>query len=468
MADASTSTMFLAMSFVALLAFISGLRKIMRRGEWSRTATMAATTLILNVTTVAIVITYLGKWQKVTDSFLTTFWVMPGLGHQAWRGLSLVLGVLAVVFFVARVRRRDVPVNIPAVLLVLVALISFGSSLLHGDNPFRPVSMVYLVVLIACTVAPRGLGVHVGVATCCTIVAIASGFTFLSHQDFSVFPCTSDAPDKCGVLDFNFQGVLENENALAMFLALAMPFVYIAFGSWEGITLSAYIVALTLITGSRSGSVAAVVTFVALVLLRPNVRRPATAPIRTWLLYLGLAAALIVGIVLPFKAENLDAFHGRVYLWLLGRQALSDPGNLWYGTGIFGLQHMRDAGLIEYSAVYSMHNQWMQVLYSTGLIGSVLFVAALALLLWNARATYGLVIGCVLVPAFAMAMTERPWPIDTIDWLTWGVPAVLLSYPMVRSEQKSGGSEPVRATEASIRSTLASDQSNFLGVGSGA
>lgn len=100
-----------------------------------------------------------------------------------------------------------------------------------------------------------------------------------------------------------------------------------------GVTLSAYILWLILITGSRSGSVAAVITFIALVLLRPNIRRPVAAPIRSWLLYFGLTAALIVGIAVPFTENDPAAYTGRAYLWSLAWRTLSDPADMWYGTG---------------------------------------------------------------------------------------------------------------------------------------
>jgi hypothetical protein len=450
MVSAATSNMIVAISVIALLVFLSALRKVLRRGEWSGTATLAAVIATCTHASVDVVVTYLGKWEKVTNVYLNMPWVWSGSWHQVWRALSLALGVVVAGVFLVRVQRRDVTLNTPAVLLVVVGLISFGSSVLHGDNPFRPVSMVYVGLLVACVVAPRGLGIHVGMATCCTFVALASGFTFLkfiAQHGFGVSPCT---PDKCGILNFDFSGVMENENGFAIYLTLAMPFVYIAFRSWEGVTLCAYLLGLVLISGSRSGAFAAVITFLALVLLRPNIRRPSAAPIRSWMVYLGLAAAFIVGIVVPFAPHDPTAFTGRAYLWTLARQALSDPADLWYGTGVRGVQHLSDTGQLVLP-VYSVHNQWMQVLFSTGLIGFVLFLIALALLLWNARAAYSLVIGSVLVPVFVLSVTERPWPIDSLDWLTWAVPAALLSYPAIRGREEPVGATPVRASGASER-----------------
>jgi hypothetical protein len=457
MVDEFTSYMIVAISAVALLVFISALRKVVRRDGWSRTATLAAVIATCTQLTVDFLVTYLGKWQRVRDFHSNVPWQWPGTWHQLWRALSLSLGLISAIVFVTRARRHDVPLNIPAVLLATVALVSFASSLLHGDNPFRPVSVVYAVLLIACTVAPRGLGIHVGIATCSTIVALGSGFTFLTfirQYGFGVFPCTAD---KCGILDFGFSGVMVHDNALAIYLDLAMPFVYIAFGSWEGVFLTAYMLGLTLMTGSRSGGVAGLITFLALIVIRPNVRKPNAAPVRSWLLHFGLLAALIVGIEVPFLRHDPSAFTGRAYLWSLVHASMSDTANLWYGTGVRGVLHLREAGLIKFD-VYSVHNQWMQILFSAGIIGFVLFIVALALMLWNARGRYTLVIGSVLLPAFVLGVTERPWPIDSLDWLPWVMPATLLCYPATRDKNPDSAD-----TESNLAADLRSDNAVTVG-----
>ncbi|OBI74854.1 O-antigen ligase [Mycobacterium sp. E740] len=431
MASALSSLAIAAMSFVALLVFLSAFIKVIRRGEWTGTATLAAVVVIPTISFLQIVVTYLGDWQPVTDAFFDLQWLNPEWARVAWEALNVLLGIFCLTVFVVRVRRPDTMLNIPAVLYLVVALMSFASALLNGDNPFRPVSLVFMAMLLLSTVAPRGLGIHIGVGTCCVIIAIASGLTMISHRDFSVLPCVGGG-EKCGILGFRFQGVMLNENALALALALAMPFVYLAFDSWEGFALSGFLLAIILVTGSRSGTMAGLVTFVVLIVVRPNIRRPRPAPIRRALLYLGLAGAAVVGLTLPFVIHNPASFHGRAYLWSLARGAISEPGPLMYGAGVEGWQHFRDAGLIGFTSVYSVHNQWLQVLFSTGLIGFAVFVSMLVVLLWQARQTYALVVGCVLVPVFMLAATERPWTLDTTDWMAWAVVAALLSYPLTR------------------------------------
>lgn len=434
-----------ALSVLAALILFNALRKSMARGEWTGTTKFGFAMVMLTVSTIEIFVTFFGIWTKSTNAYYkSTVWAVPASAHLAMQVLILGLGLFATVAFVMRFRRGDTVINIPAVLFLLMGIVSAESALIHGDNPFRPLSLVFLAVVAVCTVAPRGMGIHLGVGTACMIVAIASGLTFIIHKDFSVFPCTTDSytADKCGLLGFNFRGILENANAMAMFLTLAVPFIYIGFGSWEGPVLSAYTVGLILLTGGRSGMIASAVTLVALFALRPNIRQAVATPVRSGLLYAGLAVLVAVGILLPFLSTDPTAFHGRTSLWMMARNALSEPMTLLYGTGMLGWQHVRDSGMIDPNASYSVHNEWLQVLYSTGIIGSILFIAALGLLLWQARPNYSLVMGCVLIPVFVLAATERPWPIDTCDWLIWAIPATFLSYPVALRRSAEGAAKP--------------------------
>jgi hypothetical protein len=257
---------------------------------------------------------------------------------------------------------------------------------------------------------------------------VTSGFAVWLHHDFAVKTC--EAGYKCGLLGFNMTGIMDNENALALSLALAMPFIYMAFRGWQGTALIFYVTAMVAVTGSRTGLVAAGVTLIVLLTIRPDARRPDAAPGRSLLLALGIVPVIVVSAILPFLVEDPAAFTGRAALWKLARAALTDPGTLLHGTGVFGWDHVREAGLIDASEVYSVHNQWLEVAYSTGLVGLGFFIAAIGLLLWQAHGTYFPVIGCVLVPVAVLSITERPWPVDTVDWLTWAVPGALLCFPL--------------------------------------
>ena len=116
------------------------------------------------------------------------------------------------------------------------------------------------------------------------------------------------------------------------------------------------------------------------------------------------------------------------------------------GLGPFGWQHVRESGLIDFSAVYSVHNQWLDIVYRTGLVGAGLTATALVVFVVQAGRRYALVAGAVLVPVVRLGTTERPWAIDYSDWLMWALPAMLLCYPAaaaIRQEPR-----PARHTAA--------------------
>ena len=432
MPDPPIQALTVAFSVVAAIALGFGIRRTVRnRDQWSGGALLGALIVILTFSFVQLLATYTDSWVKITDVYRNVSYAVPAWGQACLRVIMIPTAIGGITLLITGLRRRGAQINVPAVLLVIVLLISMASALRLGDLPLQAFSLVYLCILLACICAPRGLGVHLGIATVCMLAAVASGFAMVLHGDFSVIECV--AGRKCGLLGFNFRGVLDNENALAIYLALAMPFVYIGFRGWEGVVMAAYVTFLVLVTGSRSGTLTAVVTFAALVLMRPDIRHPTRAPIRSKLMATALLGALIAGLLLPLFITRPDALSGRAYLWQIARAELADPAVFFSGAGMFGWGRLHEIGLVDSSAVYSVHNQWLHVFFSTGIIGLACFLAAIAILLWQAhKQGYFLVAACVLVPFFILAATERPWPIDTADWLTWAVPGALLCFPLGR------------------------------------
>ncbi len=425
--EGPATVLILTTTAAALAVCIRGVRTMLSRGEWDGPAWTAFLLAFLSTSFIDIVVTYTDQWTENRDAFGDVLVSLPGWADQVQRLLYVVIFISCVALVVLRVLRPGTLLNPPAVLFLLLALLSWASAALHGDNPVRPFSVIFLAVLAAASVTRPGVGIHVGLGTFCALAAVAAGGAAVLNPDFSTFACTAD---KCGLLGFNFRGWLDNENALAMYLTLAMPFVYVAFGPRSGMVLSTYVLFLVLLTGSRSGAVAAVVSYVLLLVVRPDIRRPRFSAVRVAVLYGALAVAGVVGVVLPVVADDPDGFTGRAYLWMLARSTLSDGFRLLLGSGSFGWQHLREAGLIGHSAVYSVHNQWLQVLFTTGVVGVVLLVTALALLIVQAGPRYALVLGCVLAPVMVLATTERPWPIDIIDWLVWALPGALLCCPV--------------------------------------
>jgi O-antigen ligase len=432
-------------SAVALVALVCGIRRTRKtNGRWSIAAIYGAFAVIVTFSIVSTLVTYTDSWVEVTDVYRAVTYSIPHWGVLVLRLLMIVTALGGLLLVVGGLRRPGAEVNIAAVLYVTVLVISMLSATQHGDKPLNKFSLIYLCILAGCVFAPRGWTVHFGIATVAMFTALAGGLALIVHPDFSAVACK--AGSKCGVLGFNFQGTLDNENAIALYLALAIPFVYIAFRGWEGLVMVTYMAFLIALTGSRSGLLTAVITVGVLVLARPDIGRPARTPVRSTLLAIGLAGTVAVGLLLPYVVTDPAALTGRSQLWQIARGELSDPATLVYGAGMFGWAHVHERGLIDASAVYSVHNLWLQVLFATGLIGFACFLGVLAALFWQSRNGYFLVVGCVLTPVFVLAATERPWPLDTADWLTWAVTGALLCYPLTRPD--TGDAAPAKAVAA--------------------
>lgn len=447
--SAPLAALILVSTLVAGVVLVNGVVQLVRRGEWNRDATLGFVLATLVSSLIDVLVTFSNSWLTDRDAFDNIAYSFPAWAQVMQRGFFVLLLLASVFVFLVGVTRRRARLNLPAVLFVLVAFVSDASALLHGDNPVQPYYVVPAAVLVATTVAPRGLPVVAGLATFCSVVACGSGLAALLFPDFSLLPCGAA---KCGLAGVNVRGVFDNENALALYLALAMPFVWLAFGRRAGTVLAGYFALLVLLTGSRSGSLAALVTLMVLVVVRPDLRSPHFSRPRAAVLCLVVGGAVTAGLLLPLLVRDPSAFTSRGYLWTVARQQLADPVSFLIGRGAFGWQHVRESGLIDFSAVYSVHNQWLDIAYKAGAVGLSLALGALVLLVVQAGRRYALVIGAVLVPVACLAATERPWAIDYADWLVWALPATLLCFPEGRR-----GREPEQPQGAALTSSSLQD-----------
>jgi hypothetical protein len=430
MAPGWSSLLILLATAVAAVVIVWEVRQVLRRGEWDRDTTLAFVVTVLATSVIDVAVTYTDHWVKLTDAFGNAVTTIPGWAYQTQVVMYVLVAVGGAGVFLVRLSRPGATINVPALLLLLAVLVGHASAVLHGDVPLRPFELILLAVLVGTLAAPSGRSVHVGFGIFWACGAVAAGLAAVAQRDYSTFAC---AADKCGVLGFNFRGWLDNENAISMDLTLAMPFVYLCFGRRSGTLLSTYLLFLVLISGSRTGAVAAVATYVLLVLVRPDIRRPEFSRPRATLLYSTLAVTAAVGLVLPFVTQNPAAFTHRGYIWGLARESLSTPWAWILGSGSQAWEHVRQKGLIDFSAVYSVHNLWLQMLYSGGLVALALLIGAFVLLVVRAGRRYSLVVGSVLAPVFLLAMTEAPWPTGVVNWLVWAVPGALLCYPADRN-----------------------------------
>ena len=191
------------------------------------------------------------------------------------------------------------------------------------------------------------------------------------------------------------QGPSGNPNIVAASLVAALPWCWwiaVRWGSRWVRVVAAVAAALStgalLATDSRGGWLGAVAAAAVLVVggrgrLRLRGRRAAVA---------ALAALVVVGGVVMLVAAYPSVVgrataEPRIEMARFARNAVLDHPLLGSGPGTFTLAYASEAGTPALSAVHA-HNQYLQLLYDTGLVGALAAIVVLAVVLrglWRAR-----------------------------------------------------------------------------------
>lgn len=138
-------------------------------------------------------------------------------------------------------------------------------------------------------------------------------------------------------------------------------------------------VAAILLTGSRGGMLALLAIGLILLFADPE-RRPSGRHV-----LLGLTAVMVLFALTPANVQDRlqdSSSTGRTDIWAIGLAACDDYCLHGSGWSTFGLVHAR--GLLEspdrtgWVFGYGPHNVWLQLLVEAGVLGLVLFMAALA------------------------------------------------------------------------------------------
>ena len=360
------------------------------------------------------------------------------------RGVEAILSVCVIYRNAPTSGRR---VNVAAALTLVVAVIG-----VTGGHTTQ--SLLMLLVFAAAMFAGRGQEVAMPVAVYAVGLGILSAFVTVVHYPITVISCDY----KCGPMGVLYYGAFNNENELALALALAVPFVWLAFtGRIRGVLL-VYIVGLTVLTGSRTGAAAAGLALVLILIVRP--RYGAAGDDRMTgkhgtLLTLATVGAAAVSLILPFAVSNQNAFTGRPQLWHVALNLWRRSP--WFGQGSTAWAQQQKVGNLSKAASYSPHNQWVDVLLAAGIVGAVLLVAAIVVLWRQSAPGGGYVIGVILAPTLAIGATERPLTFYDQSWVAFALVALLLAVPLrpivsrvpVVDETEAEHDEHERADQAS-------------------
>ncbi len=340
--------------------------------------------------------------------------------------LLLAVSLLTILVRASRLQRLNAPA-------VVATLLCTASGLVAAANNFGILSKssaTLAAALIAVAFLPAGRGACLGAAAFVLSLASLSGFLTIVNYSLATAPCAGLY--KCGALGVFIFGVADNENGLALILASGVVFVWLSIRDRRWRTgLFCYVLGMIGISGSRTSAIAAVLLLVALSLSR-HALHAAAAPIsprHRQITILGLSAAVlgaaVTGALLPFLTSDPVAFTYRGNVWLIARERL--VGHYGIGLSQPGWASLVDNGVVGTYAGYSVHNQWLDVLWISGAFGMVLFILML-ILLCRRDAVMGLVL---LLPMAVLGITERAWSIAHFDDYSFAYLASLIAIPAI-------------------------------------
>jgi hypothetical protein len=431
MSQSAVTTIMVGTAVIAGALLVRQLTIQIRRRRWNSSASF-----ILLIACVVNLRPALGGFLHAftvhTDVFYErTLIYAPSLNRLVKYGDRLLIAV-AVVLVIRGLGHRY-PVPRAAVAGLLLVTLGCLASAAHGDGFAGNAQILLALLFLASAFMQPGVGACLGAATFGISMAIASGLLSVVNYAAAVQLCNT----KCGPLGVLYPGAAESENALGLMLALATPFVYLAFEGRARIWLTGYVVFMVIMTGSRTSQVAVVATVVLLLLVRPSLER--TDDTRRGRRTVGWAVGVscLVGVVAPFWVTDPGSLTQRGYVWSVARHAWDAAP--WFGNGSKAWSTLADTGVISPAAVYSAHNQLLDTLFVAGLCGAVVLVTFLVFLLRSPEPGRRTALYAIVLPALIAGVTERPWSFSGIDWLSWSLLAAVLAVPswVVRKQNQT-------------------------------
>jgi O-antigen ligase len=300
------------------------------------------------------------------------------------------------------------------------------------------------VCLMAATVLPRGRGACVGIGIFGVTLAVASGlFAAFQFGDATV-PCRHEC-----VLGSALTGALPNENLLGTTLLAAIPFAYFGFRGRVRTWLVLYLAGMAFATGSRGAMLVAVVVAVALFILRPRLDADRPAPARAAIAGLLLGAAVLASVYIVFHDwGSSNSLTDRAGLWGVATEYIHDSALFGYGPDRWETLH-EETGEIPRAAEHSTHNQWIDVLFNAGSVGTALLVAMMVAMIWSAGYARSAVL-IALATVLLIGVTERAWSIGLADFASFSLIGLILLGPTraaapARLRAKQARARPGRA-----------------------
>jgi O-antigen ligase len=407
-------------SLVTFAVLFSAVKEARRHGDFDASAVLTLGMGLVATVPVAIV-ALTGGLVRRPDVLKQLVAFYPGWYSAADKLAKLLLVAVALVLIAGRLLAKQVPVQPAGLAAIVVWAIAQMSGALRGGSIPPQGSFVLLVCLVAATVLPRGRGASLGAGVFGVGLAAASGiFALFSHNVAFIVPCEG----ACSGLGFT--GLLPNENLFGAVLVICIPFVFLGFRGRARFWLALYLAGMAAATGSRTAEGAALLSLVALLVVRPSVDPMHTnfgKKASAWAL-LGGAVATVVFMVRHHWDPS--ALTTRPQLWSVASDYISHSP--WFGYGPTRWASLYDTSEIPLAAQHTSHNLLLDVLFNVGVVGALVFVALLVVTLATAgRARTGVVL--TIATVVLVGTTEGSWTVGTFDLLSFSLVALILTGP---------------------------------------
>lgn len=419
-------TTFGAIGVLAAILYVRASLAMRGKANWNvGTIIGLAAVLLPNATTAAAV--YLGNRTVSIDGFYNAIVAYGGVAARVNAVASPILALIAVVC-VALSLRPSVRLNPAALAAAGVVGLGLIFGALYGDSIANGGVLTLVMLLIAAAFVPRDKGFLEGAALGLALLVVLSFIGALINSSAVAASC---GLRKCGGLGFLYSGIADNNNAFGLLAAMAVPVVY--FGLRRHQLFFAAIAALLAVSsGSRTGAIAAAAGLFLCVLHK----RTGLQTFAKRLSVVGAAVLAAGVVVLPLLPLAPEAFTGRVALWRTAFGEMAMQPFLGHG-GEFWRQQV-DFRVIAHAAGYSTHNQFVEAYFVGGIFGVVLLCSAVVVAIRRNRGRLG-ELSILLVPMLVCALTERPWSLGPVDWLSWSFLVVVsASFSETAVKGKSG------------------------------
>jgi O-antigen ligase len=208
-----------------------------------------------------------------------------------------------------------------------------------------------------------------------------------------------------------------NENALSLALVAGLPFVLIAAREVRSLNYAAALTCLSIaVAGSRTGQIALVACLITYWVWRSKL----TTQLKNAVMGLVCVAGLSLQVLVPIVASS-GTLTNRPALWRFALNNVEESP--WVGKGWNALEQLfRDNGAIAGTSAYSAHNQIIDILLVSGILGLVFFLSLLLVAIF----VYPRIDSAILLllsSSLWLGILERPWNVGYLDWLSWSAVA---------------------------------------------